>query len=85
MDGNAIKMLRDSSNTVSGDDKLAPLSDLPDFVTEDSEVRNQLIEWQTEWMDEFDIDYYRVDTVKHDDYTTCSDLKNYSTKVNRDL
>lgn len=84
-DGNAIKMLRDSSNTVSGDDKLAPLSDLPDFVTEDSEVRNQLIEWQTEWMDEFDIDYYRVDTVKHVDSTTWSALKNSLTKVNPDF
>lgn len=84
-DGNAIKMLRDSSNTVSGDDKLASLSDLPDFVTEDSEVRNQLIEWQTEWMDEFDIDYYRVDTVKHVDSTTWSALKNSLTKVNPDF
>ncbi len=84
-DGNAIKMLRDSSNTVSGDDKLAPLSDLPDFVTEDPEVRNQLIEWQTEWMDEFDIDYYRVDTVKHVDSTTWSALKNSLTKVNPDF
>ena len=84
-DGNAIKMLRDSSNTVSGDDKLAPLSDLPDFVTEDSEVRNQLIEWQTDWMDEFDIDYYRVDTVKHVDSTTWSAFKNSLTKVNPDF
>ncbi len=84
-DGNAIKMLRDSSNTVSGDDKLAPLSDLPDFVTEDSEVRNQLIKWQTDWMDEFDIDYYRVDTVKHVDSTTWSAFKNSLTKVNPDF
>lgn len=84
-DGNAIKMLRDSSNTVSGDDKLAPLSDLPDFVTENPEVRNQLIEWQTEWMDKFDIDYYRVDTVKHVDSTTWSALKNSLTKVNPDF
>ena len=84
-DGNAIKMLRDSSNTVSGDDKLAPLSDLPDFVTEDAEVRDQLIEWQTDWMDKFDIDYYRVDTVKHVDSTTWSAFKNSLTKVNPDF
>ena len=84
-DGNAIKMLRDSSNTVSGDDKLAPLSDLPDFVTEDPEVRNQLIEWQTDWMKKFDIDYYRVDTVKHVDSTTWSAFKNSLTKVNPDF
>ena len=84
-DGNAIKMLRDSSNTVTGDDKLAPLSGLPDFVTEDAEVRDQLIEWQTDWMDEFDIDYYRVDTVKHVDSTTWSAFKNSLTKVNPDF
>ncbi len=84
-DGNTIKMLRDSSNTVSGDDKLAPLSDLPDFVTEDPEVRDQLIEWQTDWMDEFDIDYYRVDTVKHVDSTTWAAFKNSLTKVNPDF
>ena len=84
-DENAIKMLRDSSNTVSGDDKLAPLSDLPDFVTEDAEVRDQLIEWQTDWMDKFDIDYYRVDTVKHVDSTTWSAFKNSLTKVNPDF
>ena len=84
-DGKAIKMLRDSSNTVSGDDKLAPLSDLPDFVTEDPEVRNQLIKWQTDWMDNFDIDYYRVDTVKHVDSTTWSAFKNSLTKVNPDF
>lgn len=84
-DEKAIKMLRDSSNTVSGDDKLAPLSDLPDFVTEDAEVRDQLIKWQTDWMDNFDIDYYRVDTVKHVDSTTWSAFKNSLTKVNPDF
>lgn len=84
-DGNAIKMLRDSSNTVSGDDKLDALSDLPDFVTENAEVRDQLIEWQTDWMDKFDIDYYRVDTVKHVDSTTWSAFKNSLTKVNPDF
>lgn len=84
-DGNAIKMLRDSDNTVSGDDKQDALSDLPDFVTEDAEVRDQLIEWQTDWMDKFDIDYYRVDTVKHVDSTTWSAFKNSLTKVNPDF
>lgn len=84
-DGNAIKMLRDNSNTVSGDDKLAPLSDLPDFVTENAEVRNQLIKWQTDWMEKYNIDYYRVDTVKHVDSTTWSAFKNSLTKVNPDF
>ena len=84
-DGNAIKMLRDSDNTVSGDDKQDALSDLPDFVTEDAEVRDQLIKWQTGWMEKFDIDYYRVDTVKHVDSTTWSAFKNSLTKVNPDF
>ena len=32
-DGNSITMIRDSNNTISGDDKYDSLSDLPDFVT----------------------------------------------------
>lgn len=84
-DGSAIAMIRDDDNTVSGDDKLDSLSGLPDFVTENEEVRNQLIEWQTDWMDEFDIDYYRVDTVKHVDSTTWAAFKNSLTKVNPDF
>lgn len=84
-DGSAIAMIRDDDNTVSGDDKLDALSGLPDFVTENEEVRDQLIEWQTDWMDEFDIDYYRVDTVKHVDSTTWAAFKNSLTKVNPDF
>lgn len=84
-DGKKIKMIRDSSNTVSGDDKQDALSDLPDFVTEDAEVRNQLIKWQTDWMEKYKIDYYRVDTVKHVDSTTWSAFKNSLTKVNPDF
>lgn len=84
-DGDYIAMLRDDGNTVSGDDKLDALSDLPDFVTENEAVRNQLVQWQTQWMDEFDIDYYRVDTVKHVDNTTWAAFKNSLTKVNPDF
>lgn len=84
-DGSAVKMIRDSGNTVSGDDKLDALAGLPDFATENEAVRNQLIEWQTDWMDEFDIDYYRVDTVKHVDSTTWAAFKNSLTKVNPDF
>ena len=36
-------------------------------------------------MDKFDIDYYRVDTVKHVDSTTWSAFKNSLTKVNPDF
>lgn len=64
-DGNTIKMLRDDSNTVTGDDVYDALSKLPDFVTENEDVMNQLVEWQTDWVKKYDIDYYRVDTVKH--------------------
>lgn len=57
-------------------------SGMPDFLTENEEVRNKLIQWQTAWMSEFDIDYYRVDTVKHVDNTTWSAFKNELTKIN---
>ncbi len=80
-----VTMIRDASNTVSGSDVYASLAGLPDFVTEDSRVRNQIIEWQTNWMDEFDIDYYRIDTVKHVDYTTWAAFKNSLTEVNPDF
>ncbi|MBR4026040.1 MAG: hypothetical protein IKJ01_00595, partial [Lachnospiraceae bacterium] len=78
-------MLRDESNTVVGDMQLDGLSGLPDFVTEDPEVRAKIIEWQTTWMTEYAIDYYRVDTVKHVDNTTWSEFKNELTKINQDF
>ena len=84
-DGNTIKMLRDDSNTISGDDKYDALAGLPDFVTENKEVADQLIEWQTDWMAKYDIDYYRVDTVKHVETTTWAAFKNSLTKVNPDF
>ncbi|MBQ8279082.1 MAG: type I pullulanase [Roseburia sp.] len=77
-----VDMIRGIDNTVAGDDKLSSLSGLPDFVTEDEEVRNQLIEWQTAWMENYDIDYYRVDTVKHVESTTWSAFKNALTESN---
>lgn len=73
-------LLRTNEETVLGDDRLSPSSGLPDFVTEKDNVREQLIEWQTAWMKNFDIDYYRVDTVKHVDNTTWSAFKNALTK-----
>ena len=81
-DGKQVSMIRDDSNTVTGDDVYASLSGLPDFVTENADVRNQLVEWQTEWMTKYDIDYYRVDTVKHVDATTWAAFKNSLTKAN---
>lgn len=84
-DGNSISMIRDSSNTISGDDKYDSLSDLPDFVTENKAVTDQLVKWQTGWMSKYSIDYYRVDTVKHVETTTWAAFKNSLTKVNPDF
>ena len=84
-DGNSISMIRDSSNTISGDDKYDSLSDLPDFVTENKAVTDQLVAWQTGWMSKYNIDYYRVDTVKHVETTTWAAFKNSLTKVNPDF
>lgn len=84
-DGNSISMIRDKDTTITGDDVRDSLSNLPDFVTENAEVRNQLVEWQTEWMKKYDIDYYRVDTVKHVDATTWAAFKNSLTKANPDF
>ena len=81
-DGNYIEMIRSAENTVSGDDVYDSLSGLPDFVTEDPAVRNQLIEWQVNWIEKYDIDYFRVDTVKHVDATTWAAFKNELTKAN---
>ena len=83
-DGNSISMIRDY-NTISGDDKYDSLSDLPDFVTENKAVTDQLVTWQTEWMSKYSIDYYRVDTVKHVETTTWAAFKNSLTKVNPDF
>lgn len=84
-DGNSISMIRDSNNTISGDDKYDSLSDLPDFVTENKAVTDQLVTWQIEWMSKYSIDYYRVDTVKHVETTTWAAFKNSLTKVNPDF
>ena len=84
-DGNSISMIRDSNNTISGDDKYDSLSDLPDFVTENKAVTDQLVTWQTERMSKYSIDYYRVDTVKHVETTTWAAFKNSLTKVNPDF
>ena len=83
--GNSISMIRDSDNTISGDDKYDSLSDLPDFVTENKAVTDQLVAWQTGWMSKYNIDYYRVDTVKHVETTTWAAFKNSLTKVNPDF
>lgn len=83
--GNYIDMIRSSENTITGDDVYASLAGLPDFVTEDEAVRDQLIEWQTDWVEKFGIDYFRVDTVKHVNSTTWAALKNALTEIDPDF
>jgi len=73
-------MLRDKS--VSEGDIKSWQSGLPDFATEKAEVRAKLVEWQTAWMKDYGVDYFRVDTVKHVDSTTWAALKNSTTEVN---
>lgn len=60
---------------------LSNLSGLPDFATEDAEVRAKLIEWQTRWVSQYGIDSFRVDTVKHVEKTTWQQLKNSLTQI----
>ena len=75
-DGNFIPMIRTDDDVVGGSDQKSSLAGLPDFLTENKEVRDQLVKWQSDWIDKYDIDYYRVDTVKHVDDTTWSAFKN---------
>jgi len=76
-------MFRD--HNVPGNTILDSLSGMPDFATEIPAVRNKLIEWQTAWMTEYNIDYFRVDTVKHVEPTTWAAFKNALTKVNSEF
>lgn len=73
-------MLRDKS--VSEGDIKSWQDGLPDFATENADVRAKLVEWQTAWMKDYGVDYFRVDTVKHVDSTTWAALKNSTTNEN---
>lgn len=79
-------MFRDED--VENNDILGPLSGLPDFATERADVREKIVQWQTNWVSEIavtdkgnTIDFFRVDTVKHVESTTWAALKNALTKV----
>ena len=69
------------SDTIRGE-----LAGLPDFLTEESAVRDQIVKWQTDWIEKSrtakgnTIDYFRVDTVKHVENTTWMAFKNALTK-----
>lgn len=72
-------MLRENPGS---DDLTMELSGLPDFITENHDVRTQVVDWQTGWIERSTtpngnaIASYRVDTVKHVDDTTWQHFKN---------
>lgn len=78
-------MIRSGENLIEGDTKKGPLANLPDFMTEDKDVRSLLVEWQSSWVSKYDIDYYRIDTVKHVDDATWAAFKNVLTKMDPDF
>lgn len=78
-------MIRSAAETVTGDDIYASLSGLPDFLTENEAVADQLIQWYVDWIRNFDIDYYRVDTAKHVESEVWAKFKNELVKANQDF
>ncbi|WP_051556659.1 alpha-amylase family glycosyl hydrolase [Alkalihalobacterium bogoriense] len=76
-------MLRDGGS----DEVRGELAGLPDFITEDPAVRDQIVQWQVDWIEKSrtpngnTIDYFRVDTVKHVEDATWMKFKNEQTKV----
>jgi pullulanase len=78
-------LLRQGSD-VGSDEVVGELSGLPDFKTEDPEVRQTIIDWQTDWIEKATtssgntIDYFRVDTVKHVEDATWMAFKNAITE-----
>lgn len=79
-------MLR-SGAEIGSDNITMELEGLPDFKTEDQDVRAKLIAWQTAWASHTtangnSIDYFRVDTTKHVDHETFSQLKTSLAEVN---
>lgn len=69
------------------DDLTTSLSGLPDLITEDPLVSQQIIDWQTSWIEWSrtakgnQIDAYRVDTVNHVDKLTLQAFKNELVKL----
>ena len=69
-------MLRTGAE-VGSDDITMELSGMPDFKTEEQNVRAKLIAWQTAWASHTtaagnSIDYFRVATIKHVEHETFS-------------
>lgn len=78
-------MIRGEEETVSGSEKKASIYGLPDFLTEKEEVRSQLIDWQTYWVEEFGIDCFRLDTLKHVDDETWQELHSALLEIDPDF
>ena len=80
-------MLRTDGISADEDPIKGELAELPDFITEDADVRAQIINWQAGWLDRArtdrgdTIDYFRVDTVKHVEDTTWKAFKNALTSI----
>ncbi|RCW77295.1 secreted pullulanase [Saliterribacillus persicus] len=78
-------LVRQGSN-VGTAEVVGELAGLPDFKTEDPAVRQQIIDWQTAWIENATtpngntIDYFRVDTVKHVEDATWMAFKNALTE-----
>lgn len=72
-------------------DVQSELAGLPDFLTEDKDVRDKIINWQVDWLRKLKtdkgntIDYFRVDTVKHVDIDTMKDFKAAALKQKPDF
>ncbi len=72
-------------------DVQSELAGLPDFLTEDKDVRDKIINWQVDWLRKLKtdkgntIDYFRVDTVKHVDIDTMKDFKAAALKEKPDF
>lgn len=64
---------------------------LPDLITEDPAVREQIVAWQSDWIEKSKtskgntIDFFRVDTIKHVEDATLMDFKNTMTAINPDF
>ncbi|MEE1073111.1 MAG: alpha-amylase family glycosyl hydrolase, partial [Cellulosilyticum sp.] len=76
------------TENVPNSEILTELSGLPDFKTEDPKVREQVINWQANWVENLaktsngnSIDYFRIDTVKHVEKATWMALKNKMTEI----
>lgn len=85
-DDNFSGMLRTKAE-LGSDFLTSELDGLPDFKTENQDVRARLIAWQTAWASHTteagnSIDYFRVDTIKHVDHETFRQLKTSLAETN---